>query len=735
MSDLDFSHHVSEIPEGDRLAKPYSRSVGAEVIQNPNLQNAVTNYADASNWMSTIGSTIATRASNAIAEQLGSEIGKNPKGSLSIPLTEFDDAMHKSYATQSQATLGLQANKLINDSNLEMAKATRITPDLIEKTNKNISLGLKNIFQNAPAEIRPNLEYQYTNLQMSQMSSLTKRMLKEQTEDRINTSALTNQMNAEHAYSFGLNGNEKAAIDAIQNTQHLNDANVLSRITDPQSAKTNVDTVRKSYLSGKMIHDYENAKGQGKGEEYLKNIADKKPSYLSDTDYMSVTNNLMTYVNHQDALRNEDQQLTLAKFNNDLFDNPKNINLTELKQNLSPIHFQQAQLEYKKALARKNNDDAKINEFIPVFSNPEAFSRASNTIKQKVFDRLVNKTVDDSQKTSSPLTREEAQVQVAASAGGPIHSFVSALNYQAASSNPIEIEKASQQVHALREKEAGRALIGLNKNSDALFTKYEALRSVMPSTEAAKIATDIVYNKSPKQYDENQQAWSNELSKHTRGGILPSTYVLQAVGSSPKNFMSPSMAHVYGSDILENFNTYFNLLNGDTEAALKNVKREFDENYGETYINGKPFTTLHPIEKVLGYHDKDVVPFIQQDMANQLKDKFSAQKSLYHDNKANEYWEVVPSALPQKGDKKTLLSRVFGEEYNPVKVQKVMRIGNQEKKEIYDVVVQGNAYNQYDISVKSSSGILPIFQVAPYLGITTYLPNKEYIDQLYNHYK
>ena len=53
--------------------------------------------------------------------------------------------MSESYQTQAHATLGLQANKLILDTNLEMAKAPRLTPGLIDHANKQISIGLQSI--------------------------------------------------------------------------------------------------------------------------------------------------------------------------------------------------------------------------------------------------------------------------------------------------------------------------------------------------------------------------------------------------------------------------------------------------------------------------------------------------------------------------------------------------------------------------------------------------------------
>ena len=74
--------------------------------------------------MSDIGSSIAQTASNTLAENLGYTAGLNPKGDLSLPsFTEFDRNFAKSYQAQAQATLGLQANKLLSDAHIEMSKS------------------------------------------------------------------------------------------------------------------------------------------------------------------------------------------------------------------------------------------------------------------------------------------------------------------------------------------------------------------------------------------------------------------------------------------------------------------------------------------------------------------------------------------------------------------------------------------------------------------------------------
>ena len=287
MAELEFSKNVPGVQPGQQMPAPYHRQVQVEVTPFPDFQSAMSNYASNTNWMSYVGSAVATAASNEIAQKIGGNLGKHPQGNIGIPLTDFDKTMQESYKTQAQATLGLEANKLITNSNIETAKATRITPDLIAKTNKSITTGLQDILKKAPDSVKPHMELQFGNAMLDQTESLSKRMIREQKEDQINTTAYASDMNSQHSYSFGLNGNDKAGLAAIENTRKLNESAVASRLITPEVAKSRIDSARQSYLSGKKINEYEKARAAGKAEEYLKSLADKKPSDLTDTDYMA----------------------------------------------------------------------------------------------------------------------------------------------------------------------------------------------------------------------------------------------------------------------------------------------------------------------------------------------------------------------------------------------------------------------------------------------------------------
>lgn len=729
MDDLNFSHHVSEIPAGEQMPKPYARRVGVDVTPFPDVQKAVSNYADSTNWMSLIGSTVAAKASTAIATKLGSDLGKNPQGDLGIPLTDFDKTMQESYKTQAQATLGIQANKLITDSNLELSKAPRITPDLIAKTNKSISAGLQNIFKHAPDDIRPQLESHFTNLQMAQTQDLTERMVREQKEDLRNNTFLSSQQNTEDAYTFGLKGNDKAAQQAIETTKKLNAAAVANLVLTPEQAKENVDTVRKSYRSGALINQYENARTAGKGEEFLKNLADGHVIKKDDKDYNAVTNNLMSYVNHQDALRSQDEQLRLSKFQTSIAMNPMAPDmasqLQELKANVSPEGYERAQLHYINAVKEFTKQQRETGMVLAAWKDPEGFEMLPEKAKNQGFEMLTNKMVEQSQTTGAPISRADAEVQVAASAGGRVPYFVNSLKNKINSANPQMMDEAATQIDQLYTMNASHALRGLSDSDKSIYTQFKSLRDSLPPEEAAKIALQNA-NQDPDTQKMNKEKWAAFIKNATGGyfsAIAPTDYALKQAGLNKNEFMNPGIANAYGNLILQKYAAFFQNTNGDKQAALSLVKHEVKENFGYTGVNGEKFMTLHPIEKILGYDENsDVVPFIQQDVMTTLNSKFMPLKESFNKNETNEYWDISPSDMKNKA--------LFGHKYDPIQIKRYSRNAKGITSDTYNVVLIGNSFN-WDIALQTESGIRPLVQLAPYLGIATYTPNKKAIDSAY----
>lgn len=713
--DLDFRHNVSEIPEGAQLPRANPRSVSAEVTPTPDIQGAVSNYASNTNWMSSIGSKVASTASTQLAKQIGADVGKNPQGDIGLPITDFDKTMQDSYNTQAQATLGLQANKLITDSNIEMANASRITPDLIARTNKQVSMGLKNIFKNAPSAVQGALEEHYGNLQLEQGARLTERMIQEQKEDTRNNTNLASQKNAEDAYSFGMSGNDKAAKSVIETTKKLTESAYASRLITPEEAKVKNDTVRKSYESGKLIHDYEQARAKGKdeGEKFLRDVADK--SDKSKPDYLDTTSNLMSYVSHQEGLRSQEQNYQMQLMRNKIATDPNvtGSDWAEFEKSVTPVQAQQMKFHLIEAQKAQALEGESVTQLTMNYGSGEAQARASDKVKNAAFYQNVQKT-----RESNPnISNDEAEAQVAMSAGAPVPVFQKTLENNLTSGNPANILSAAHQMELLNSLDAARAYSGVSQKAKAIALQFQQQRGSMPDTDLARKITDNLSNIDESTQKTLDNSWNLTLSSKGAAGVGATkplyAFALNEVGLNKDKVGGSYFATIYGNDIYNQLNSNFITTRGDYPTALQMTKDYVKEHYGETTINGTKQTSDSPVEKYLGFKGHDIVPYVQQDLLNKLSTSFAESKTSTPDD----YWETLP------------LKNHVAEVVRHVQTKDGM------KQYKYPVNLVGRAGNQWDVVVQTPQGNRNLFLVAPHVGVTTYQPNKDEIIKSFTSHK
>jgi hypothetical protein len=721
MSDLDFSHNVKEIPAAQALPNPLKRSVGIETQNIPDIQGAVHNYAENTNWMSNVGSYVAAKASDALATKLGGELGKNPQGDLGIPLTDFDKVLRKSYETQAQTTLGNQANKLITDSNIELASSPRVTPDLIASTNKQVTAGLQSIFKNAPQELRPSLELHYGTVLLNQNEHLVNRMLGEQKEDRQGNLELSVKTAAQNTYSFGIsntnldkNGDSKAALDLIKTTEKMASVSLAMHDITPLKAKVMVDTVRQSYLSGKTIREGLAAEKVGKLGEYEKKLSERTD--ISNEDREAVLHNFSTYFNNQKGLRADSENLISQQMHNRIISDPTNISGLEwakFEESVSPLKAEQMKFHWIQALKSKQQQSFSVTELIQNYGSGDAHARASTELKNAAFFKNLQTTM----KNNPNMTQENAAVQVAMSAGAPVPVFVQSLNNNLTSGNPENIDKAANQIQSLKDLEADHALIGVSKQAEVIAFQYNHQKGSMPDSD----------------FDESMQKtldniWNLKLSAKGAGGIGASKslggFALREVNLNGKDFGGKSFEVLYGNDIYEQLRSNFDSSHGDYDTALKMTQEYVDKNYSQTRVNGGIHITDRAIEKSLGYKDTDVVPFIQQDLLNQMSVNFEK-----HKDEKNEYWSIKPVKTDTSGRRSS-----FRKIYPPAEIVRHVKTDKGVKDYSYPINLVGRPGNAWDVVVQTPTGPRNLFLVASNLGITTYTPNQEEIRKNYNKY-
>jgi hypothetical protein len=679
----------------------------------PDFSGAFKEFGESNNVLGALGAGVAQVASNKIASDLGAQLGKNPKGNIGPAFTDFDKQFAESYKTQAHATLSLQANQLITDTNLSVAKASRMTPELIEKSQASINLGLSKIYALAPTEIRAQLEQTFTAQKNGQRVELTKRMLNEQHEDLRQNTLLSNNKNAELAHSLAASGDPKsikAAEDLVATNERLNKSAVASNVGfTVNQAKIGNDSVRMSVISGKLQYGYDKAVAEGKGEEYLTSLA-KKPDWISDADYPGAIQSIQAYSNNQKSLKSNNEQLVMAEMGTKLAMDASGVPGVDFQaalDQLNPLNAAKLRTQYVNAIKSQKKSEVEESSLNTQWENPTVHANSDPKAVNKVFNAKVEYAV----KNNPGMTREDAENQVAMSAGGRIPVFEKELENKLTSANPQSIASASAQIQTLHDLEAGRVYAGLSQKAKAIAFQFQHQKGSMPDDELARQITDNLTNIDETKQKTLDNIWNLKMSVLGAGGIGATKsfadLALKETGLNKDKLGGKYFATIYGNDIYDQLHSNFNSAGGDYATAKKMTQDYVREHYGETYINGGKQITDSPIEKYLGYKGREATPFIQQDILNQLTEAVKGSK----ENNPNDYWET----LPFNGKTPELLRHV--------------RTKDGMKQYRYPVNIVGRAGDQWDVVVDTPYDRRNLFLVAPHLGVTTYTPNKAEIDK------
>lgn len=694
--------------------------------EQPEFQSSVQAYAASSNSLSAIGAQVAQSASNQMAQQLGTENGKNPHGDLSPPITEFDKNFADSYHQQAYATLQQQGDALLQNTHVEMSKFARLTPEQIMRTHEQLNAGLSKISEQAPTAVKTKLQAGFNSKLLEQSNSYKMRMFHEQREDQKNNLQNAIDLNIKNVLEHNMNGDNRAAASAQEAVNRMADNAVSNRFMTPEAARIAKESAHQAYLNGFYSKQAVDAWKDGKFPEFEKQYSEDKHG-MTNEQWLATGSAFTQQVGFMQTLRSQDEHIKVQEMQNQILltgGKISNTDWTNFENNVSKLEAEKVKFTLIQARLKGHSSTTSEDELLRNFGNPEAWANADPKVKNLSYRRNVEYLQQQKERDGKPISHEDAEVQVAASAGGSIPVFVNTLKNKLRSGNPAFIESASQQIHSLQQMGKGGALVGLSDNDHSIYTQYEALRDSRDPQTAAREAVDNVLNQDPARQRDLKQNWSNKTWAVTKSGENLTDWATKQVGIRSKDFINPGMAQVYGADILSKLSSLYQSNNGDFDSALKLTKQYVNDSYGDTGVNGGKHKTLNPIEKVLGFQNADGVPYIQKDIINQLSEKFAPTKKLYDEGKINDYWEIMPLSQNKHG--------IFSTTYDPVQIKHHSRSGKEVKENTYNLVLHGNNFDNWDVALDNGSGMRNLFQMAPYLAVTNYTPNRKSILDAYN---
>jgi len=772
------------------------RKVALQEPSVPDYQSAYLALAKSDTLVSDIGASVAQTASHAMAEQLGYTAGLNPKGNLLPSFTEFDQHFAQTYNTQAAATLGLQAQQLFDTAHVEMSKATRLTPELIESTSQQLLEGLNKITANAPTTVASQLQLKYRAQLSNQDSQYKQKMISQQRDEQKDNLVSLIDTNSKSIYETAKNGDFETAERQLRVNQENIDNGVDNKFWSKAEGQKLKDQARQDLINAEANYGAIAAHKAGKSGEFLKTLVDHKPKNLTDEQYEGMLGSVLKEIQFLDSLVAQDQNLKSQQMLNQIASAPGAITQVQwdtFANSVSPLKAEQVKFSYIQALKKGESDTSSRDHLIQNYDNAEIQAIAEPKVKDAAFLKQVQDAMQNSHQTNipmkspEPLSQDAAEVQVATNAGAEIPVFTKILKNKLGSSNPSVSESGAQQIHALLQNGNGQALKGLNDQDWSMYSAIQSLRDSPDPLKANQDAHNRIYNQDPEVEKLNKTKFSNLLTKANSAGVSNDNFALKTFGMSKSDFLNPSIASAYGTNILSKLSNFY-AISGDFDEAKRTTQHWVDQNYGDTFINGDKHKTLHPIEKEVGFNGRDGVPYIQQDVINQFNEKLAPIKKQYQDKKVNEYWEPIAVNIKQEEKPIDILKRralhnyvpqfempegevghiefktedvlfqamsgkhtlkehgghkqpsseasqehgIFFKTYDPIKIKRHMRTASGEKTEVFNVILVGNSFGKYDIAIETEYGMRNLYKEAPHLGISDYVPNKQAILDSYN---
>ena len=594
------------------------------------------------------GSQLAITASTMLAQKRGYEAGLHPSGTLLPPLTNADRAFQDAYVSQSQNTLGLQANKLMQEGQSELAKAWKLTPDMIASYTKNMSEGLNDIINNAPLQAQPGLAATFNSNLMSSTGSLNKKMIGQQKEQALQNASLFNNTQLASIYESARGGNVEAAQkmhnDMIARTKSMSASGMISPLQAESTAKSARMSLYTGLYTGEAVKAFQNKKA----DEFLSDLLAKKPEGMNTLEWESVAKNVMGEVQLQESFQQRNETSLYSEGNrllNEGLLTPDFIAQLE-SQSTSKPRFNNFMAQVASYQRKNYKSNQAVAGLMPNWNDAYQMAVANNKTKNAALIQAGQDVQQRAADSGRTLDDFEAQTEAMASAGSPIQNYTQQLNAGFLSGNSQLMTRSLNAYRALRNANP-RVLSGISPQAEAMMTNFESqMEDGNDPDIAAQKASEIVQQKTPEQVEINTaliEQWQRKtVNTPSRLNSWASQFAELGDGAQINNL--PYFA-IHVKDI---FKSNMNYLNGDVEGATKMTKEGIERAWGVTNVNGKPEFVFQPVEKTIGIEDDRVNPLVKHDLYEQIAKQIQPMNEAYQqgvknkDNRLPFHYRLTP---------------------------------------------------------------------------------------------
>ena len=593
------------------------------------------------------GAKLAITASTALAQKRGYEDGKNPHGSLLPPLTQADKAYADAYVTQSQSTLGLQATKLMQEGQAELAKAWKLTPDMLSSYTKNMSEGLNDIINNAPMQAQPSLANQFNSALMQSTGSLNLKMIGQQKQQALQDATLFNNSQLSAIYESARGGNVDAAMkmsnDMITRTKSMSNSGMITPLQSEASAKSARMSLYTGIYTGEALKSFQNKES----DQFLADLLSKKPEGMNSLEWESIAKNVMGEVQLQESFQQRNETSLYSEANRLLNSGtltPEFIAQLESESTSKP-RFNNFMAQVSAFQRKHYKSNEQVASLIPQWTSPDAMAVASNKVKNMALVQAGQDVQQRAANNGRTLDDFEAQAEAMSTAGGPVQNFTQQMNAGFLSGNPELMIRNLKAYRALKNSNA-KVLNKMEPKALAMMTNFESQMEDGNAPDiAAQKAYEVVQQKTPEQIEINTalvEQWEHSVV-NTPSRLNSWAAGFADVGGGAKINNLPFFA-IHLKNI---FKSNMEYLNGDIQGATKMTQEGIDNAWGVTEVNGKSEYVFQPIEKTIGL-DEAANPLIKHDIYEQLQKQIEPMKIAFeegqkkNDMRMSFYYRLAP---------------------------------------------------------------------------------------------
>lgn len=638
-------------------------------VSQPQVSSAVTSLAYSGSILGDIGARMAQAGSQALAEQMGYQYGKNPQGNLGVPLTKFDQTMMRAYKAQSSAVLSNRANELLLKGQMELAKQDKLTPEYLQAYHNKMRRGLEGISSMAPTGVREQLENKFASSLMTSNANLQIKLTNQQKQDEKNNYMLYMNNIGKNLFNKSYMGFANESQKELEEFYQNNRDKVEARQLTPLQAEQANNSAKLAHFSGLYSNLAIEAMQNGKLTEFMNDFVKSGDVNLNPSEFNEVLSNVTNYVSGQQRQVKNFENIQIGRANLDIergVMSPEK--MADLKNNLSEEGYLSVQAKYFKGLQKTQANTVLLEEGAANYKNPTYMANLTPKERNKIYEYKAQK-IQDAYKTeyNENISSDEAKALAVQQSPVPIKAFNDEID--ALANSVATIDRAVQMYDQVAESGQSDKLVGVSNNAKNMMELYKHYSQGFDPQTAFQKAHDVVYNMDESRRELIRANYNSWHQKHLSTQAQIDSFVNDLTDMPMFNKPEILDKSHFQAEIIKRFKAHVMDLDGNIELAKKRVQSELSATSGISYVNGKKQYMMGAPEIFTG--KSDIAPFVKYDYAQQLQEQLKPYKKAYDkgDLGINDYYEVVmPVSAREAVEAKTQIA-VFENDPNRPKPQ------------------------------------------------------------------